>query len=179
LRIADMPGAGATAPLCAPILDLLAKGEAGHDAIAALPACRAVAPALLNEALARLVEAGQIAALSGPPPRDFDPARRFNRQIIAAARQGRIHGHLAAPAIRAGVAVDDFALLALAAHEEGATAPEQAAQCGLEMVARLGRRPCHDGAPIDDDGAALAFLEARLRPYCDHWISIWRDLGII
>ncbi|MBB4198821.1 hypothetical protein GGD83_002630 [Rhodoblastus sphagnicola] len=25
----------------------------------------------------------------------------------------------------------------------------------------------------------MACLEARLKPYCDRWISVWRDLGVV
>ncbi len=181
LRIAEIPagGDGAARALLAPLLDRLAQGPAEWAGLAGLGPCRAAGPAVLREALALLVEAGQIAPLSCAPPADRAPARRFNRLVVERARNGRLHGHLACPATRGGLAVDEFALLALAAHFDGAGNAEQAAKLGLETVKKLGRRPSAEGAILDGDAEAVAMLRVKLKPYIEHWIPFWRRCGMI
>jgi SAM-dependent methyltransferase len=181
-RRADFPAAAKNPArgLLAPLLDRLAEGEAGFAELAGLPQCRGEKPDVLREALALLVEAGQILALTRAPPENFAPARRFNRLVVDRARKGRVHGHLASPVARGGLPVDDFALLALSAFFDGAAGDtEQAARRGLEIVDALGCRPAENGIVLTDDARAIAFLAARLAPYVEDWIPVWLNLGVI
>ncbi|MGO8738999.1 methyltransferase regulatory domain-containing protein [Rhodoblastus sp.] len=181
-RVADFPAAenSLARPLLAPILDRLAGGRATYAELAELPECRGKGAEIQREALALLVEAGQVIALMRPPAEDFEPARRFNREVVERARKGRLYGHLASPVARGGLPVDDFALLALAAFFDGAAGDvEQAARRGLEIVAGLGRRPAENGIALTDDARALDFLAARLAPYVADWIPVWRNLGVL
>jgi hypothetical protein len=162
------------------LLDRLGTASASFDQLAALEACRGAAPETLREALALLIEAGQIVALTRPPAEDGAPARRFNREVVERARRGCVHGHLASPVARGGLPVDEFGLLALAAFFDGEAQDSlQAARRGLEIVTRLDRRPAENGAPIEDDARAEAFLADRLAPYIEDWFDVWRRLGAI
>ena len=181
LVTAEFPGSGGSSrPLLAPILTRLAEGGASGRELAELAACRGAGPEILREALANLVEAGQVSPLFWPPAADFEPARRFNRVVVDCARKGLVFGHLASPVTRTGFRIDDFGLMALAALADGdAGDARRAARCGLAMVAGLGRRPAENGAPIEDDAKAEAFLAERLAPYIEDWFAVWRQLGAI
>lgn len=180
--VADFPGAAESSAknLFAPILTLLAQDEASIKTLSEVNQCVHATPEILREALALLVESGQVMPLLGPPAPDFGPAQRFNRMVVDCARRGLVFGHLASPVSRTGIRVDDFGLMALAALFDGeANDVQRAAKHGLAMVTRLGRRPAENGAPIEDDARAEDFLAARLAPYINDWFNVWRRLGAV
>lgn len=163
-----------------PIADRLAQGIASFDDLLALPAFGEGAVDRLVECLALLIHSGQVLPIVAPVLVDPEPARRFNRMIVAHARAGRLYGFLASPVAGTGVRVDDFGLLTLAAVFDGkADTPADAARHGLSIITALGRRPLDQGRPIEDDEAATAFLAARMGAVIEDDVPLWRRLGML
>ncbi len=164
----------------APIADRLAQGVAGFEELLALPAFGEGAVASLVECLALLVHSQQVLPVIASPSVDQEPAKRFNRMVVAQARTGRLYHHLASPVAGTGVRVDDFGLLTLAAVFDGkAQTPAVAAQHGLSIITALGRRPMDQGKTIDDDGEATEFLAKRMAPILEDDVPLWQSLGML
>lgn len=166
--------------LYAPIADRLATGPAGFDDLLALAAFGESRIGMLIECVTLLVHSGQVLPIVTPGATDTAPAVRFNRLIVEDARGGIIRDNLASPLTRTGIAVNDFALLALTAWLDGKGADaSSAAQHGLDVLNRLGRRPRRDQIPIEDDAEAVAFLAGHMRPILARSIPIMRRLGVV
>jgi hypothetical protein len=163
----------------AAVADVLARGIATFDELLALHAFGQSGADLLVDCLALLIHSGQVLPLIDNGKSNVGPAQRFNRVVIERARNGRPYGHLAAPAVRSGIPVDEFGLLALAALCDGHAEPEGAALHGLSILAGLGRRPLREGRPIEDERAAIAFLAERMIPVFEEQIPLWRRLGAL
>jgi len=163
----------------AAVADVLAQGIATFDELLALAAFGQSGADLLVDCLALLIHSGQVLPLVDNGKSNVQPAQRFNRVVVERARNGRPYGHLAAPNVRTGIPVDEFGLLALAALVDGHAEPEAAALHGLSILAGLGRRPLRENRPIEDDGAAIAFLAERMIPVFEEQIPLWRRLGAL
>ncbi len=163
----------------AAVADVLARGIASFDELMALPAFGQSRVDLLVDCLALLIHSGQVLPLPNNDTPDVEPARRFNRVVIARARTGRLYGHLAAPIARTGVPVDEFGLLALTALSDGHVKPAGAARHVLSMLAIRDQRPHRENVPIEDDGEALAFLAERLKSVFEEQMPLWRSLGAL
>jgi SAM-dependent methyltransferase len=163
----------------AAVADVLAQGVATFDELLALPAFCQSGADLLVDCLALLIHSGQVLPLIDNGKSKVEPAQRFNRVVVERARNGRPYGHLAAPAVRTGIPVDEFGLVGLAALFDGHTEPEAAALHGLSILAGLGRRPLRENRPIEDESAAVAFLAERMIPVFEEQIPLWRRLGAL
>ncbi|MET0723574.1 MAG: class I SAM-dependent methyltransferase [Tardiphaga sp.] len=161
-----------------PLADRMVDG-AGLDELAHLPAVADAPFERLLQALVLLVESRQVHLVPVADGIDVEPARRFNRMVVDAARRGVVYGHLASPVTGSGVAVSDLDLLALAAIADGAALdPEMIARRGLAIIAALGRRPMRDGVAIWDDVEAIEFLAEPMRHVVEHSLPLWQRLGI-
>jgi len=168
------------AELYGPLADRLALRPTAFQDLLTEPPFDALGATSLIECLCILVDSRQVFPVADGPQRDAAPAKRFNRLVVDAARQGRIYSHLASPATGSGVAVDDFDLLALAALFDGAsTEPAALAQRGFEIVSALGRRPTRDGAEIEDEAEAVASLVEPMRRAAEEKLPVWRRLEIL
>jgi SAM-dependent methyltransferase len=115
----------------ASVIALLAQKIASFDELLALPAF-AGSVDLLLDGLALLVHSGQVLPMVTADGVDQAPAQRFNRVIVARARNGQRYGHVAAPVARTGVPVDEAGLMELAAaladepgeHNQGSKAAQ-------------------------------------------------------
>ena len=163
-----------------PIADCLAAGAASFEALLALPAFGESGLANLIECLTLLVHSGQVFPIVGPAASDGAAAARFNRMVVDEARAGIIRDSLASPLTRTGIAVNDFALLALAAWLDGKGADaHMAAQHGLDILKRLGRRPRRDQIEIEDDAEAVNFLAEHMNQILGESIPVMRRLGVV
>ena len=166
------------ADLYGPLADRLAQGLVDFGELVDLPAFSGE-PERLVECLSLLIDSQQAYAVPAGQTVDAGPARRFNRMVVDAARQGRVHGWLASPVTGTGLPVNDFDLLALAAILDGvALEPTSLAHRGLAIVAALGRRPVRDGVPIETDAEAVAFLIEPMRRVIEEDLPVWRRLGV-
>ena len=163
-----------------PIVDRRAEKPATLDELVALPAFGEGRVGMLLDCLCLLVHSGQVAPVIASDGIDKEPAQRFNRMIVDFARTGRVYGTLASPVLRSGVPVRDFSLLALAALFDGkGDDAAMAATHALSILKILGRRPIKDGALIEDDGDAIAFLISNFRPILEDDVPLWRRLGML
>jgi SAM-dependent methyltransferase len=161
-----------------PLADLLVDG-ADWQALAELPAFASAPPDRLLNCLVLLIDSRQVHAMPISHRIDVEPARRFNRMVIDAARRGVVYGHLACPVTGTGIAVSDFDLLALAAIADGtALDPQTLAERCFAIIAALGRRPLRDGAPIADHAEAIAFLVPSMQYIVEQNLPLWRRLRI-
>jgi SAM-dependent methyltransferase len=166
--------------LYGPIADRLAQGPASFGDLIALPTFGESGIAALTECLMLLVHSGQVLPVLPPTDVDTAPARRFNHMVVDQARAGRVFDNLASPVTRTGIPVTDFGLLSLMALFDGSGEdPPTAAEHGLAILKRLGRRPHKDRRPIEDDGAAVAFLAEHMTPVIEESIPLWRRLGML
>lgn len=162
-----------------PIVDRLAQSAASFEELAIASGLGSKLE-LLTECLTLLVHSGQVLPVMSSSQADAAPAKRFNRVVIEEAREGRVFGSLAAPVIRTGIPVPDFALLALSALLDGSGhMPHAAAQHGLKILKALGRRPMKDLQPIENDNDAIDFLVEHMQPILEEAVPVWRRLGII
>lgn len=166
--------------LYAPIADALAQQPRSFGELLSLPAFGEGQADALTECLVLLVHSGQVIPALQPAAADAKPARRFNRMVVNAAREGRMYDSLACPVTRTGIPVTDFGLLALVAVFDGQARDHlDAARYGLSILKRLDRRPRRGGQPIDDDKEAIAFLAEHMRPIIEELIPLWRQLGVL
>jgi len=166
--------------LYGPLADRLAEKIATLDELVALPAFGDQKIGMLLDCLCLLVQSGQVAPVIAADGINKEPAQRFNRMIVDFARTGRVYAALAAPVLRSGVLVRDFALLALAALFDGkGDDATMAAKHALSILKILGRRPIKDGALIEDDGKAIDFLIANFQPILADEVPVWRRLGML
>jgi len=162
-----------------PIVERLAEQQARFDDLLALPAFGEGNLTALLECLTLLVHSGQVLPLIGQPHVDREPARRFNRVIVEALRNGRAYHHLAAPVVRTGLPVPDFGLLTLSALFEGKDDAVSAARHARPLLEALGRRLVKDGRPIESDSEAEAFLVEQIGGILEDYIPLWRRLGCL
>jgi SAM-dependent methyltransferase len=163
----------------AAVADVLAQRIASFDELLSLPAFGPGGVDLLVDCLALLIHSRQVLPIADSTVPDAAPAQRFNRVVVARARAGQRYSHLAAPFARTGIPIDEFGLLALAALFDGHAQPAGAARHALSMLASRGRRPHRDNAPIEDDGAATAFLAERIELVLQEQLPLWRGLGAL
>jgi SAM-dependent methyltransferase len=164
--------------LYAPLVDRLDQSAASFEELANASGLGNRIP-LLTECLTLLVHSGQVLPLMASDA-DAAPAKRFNRMVIEEAREGRVFGSLAAPAIRTGIPAPDFAILALSALLDGSGhQPHAAAQHGLNVLKALGRRPMKDMQPIEGDSDAIDFLAEHMQPILDEGVPVLRRLGAL
>jgi hypothetical protein len=163
----------------AAVADMLAQRIATFDELLSLPAFGHDRGDLLTECLALLIHSGQVLPVPDGAVPDAAPAQRFNRMVIARARAGQRYGHLAAPFVRTGIPVDEFGLLALAALSDGYGEPPAAARHALSALVGRGQRPRQKDTPIEDDGAAMAFLTERIELVLREQLPLWRRLGVL
>lgn len=165
--------------LYAPLVDRLDQSAASFEELVEASGL-GTRIGLLTECLTLLVHSGQVLPVMTSAEADAAPAKRFNRMVIDEAREGRVFESLAAPAIRTGIPVPDFALLALAALLDGrGHEPHAAAQHGLTILKALGRRPMKEMQPIEDDNEAVDFLAEHMRPILAEAVPLWRRLGML
>jgi SAM-dependent methyltransferase len=165
--------------LYAPLIDRLDRSGATFEELLNVSGLGESRVGLLMECLTLLVHSGQVFALSGSDA-DIEPAKRFNRAVIACAREGTVFENLAAPLLRSGVPVSDFGLLALSALLEGkGHNAEAAGKHGLTILNALGRRPLKDLQPIERDNDAIDFLAEYMQPILEEAVPVWRGLGAI
>jgi SAM-dependent methyltransferase len=166
--------------LYGPIVDRLAENPATLDELVALPAFGEGRVSILLDCLCLLVHSAQVSPMIAAEGIDQEPAQRFNRMIVDFARTGRIYGALASPVLRTGVGVRDLGLLALAALFDGkGDDAAMAAKHALSILKVLGRRPMKDGALLEDDGDAMAFLISNFRTILEDDVPLWRQLGML
>jgi hypothetical protein len=166
--------------LYAPIVNQLADKPATLDELTALPPFGEGKVGMLLDCLCLLVHSGQVAPVLNSSGNDKAPAQRFNRAVVDYARTGRVYGGLASPVLRSGVGVRDLGLLAMAAVFDGkGDDAAMAAQHAMSILKVLGRRPIKDGAMIQDDGDAIAFLISAFRPILEDEIPVLRTLGVL
>lgn len=164
--------------LYGPIADRLASRITGFEELLRLPPFGEERINMLIECLTLLVHSGQVLPVTAPAVSDPSAAARFNRMVVAQAREGVIHDNLASPVTRSGIPVTDFGLLALAAWLDGqAQNPDVAARHGLAILTRLGRRPLKDRVAIDRDDEAVAFLAEHMNLEQSIWAL--RRLGLV
>lgn len=165
--------------LYAPLVDRLDQSAASFEELLHASAL-GERVGLLTECLTLLVHSGQVLPVMASAEADGAPAKRFNRMVIECAREGRVFDNLAAPVIRTGIPVPDFALLALSALLDGnGHQPHAAAQHGLKILKALGRRPMKNLQPIEDDNEAIDFLAEHMQPILTEAIPLWRRLGML
>jgi hypothetical protein len=163
--------------LYVPIMNLLAQKNASFDEMLALPTFGEDKIGLLLDCLTLLVHSGQVLPVIAIPT-DVEPAQRFNRMVIDHSRTGRIYHHLASPLARTGIPVTDFGLLTLAAIIDGKDGVDAVARHAMSILNILGRRPMRDGVPLNDEHEATAFLIEQMKPILDHYVPLWRRLGV-
>jgi hypothetical protein len=165
--------------LYAPLVDRLDQSAASFEELLHASAL-GERVGLLTECLTLLVHSGQVLPVMASAEADGAPAKRFNRMVIECAREGWVFDNLAAPVIRTGIPVPDFALLALSALLDGSGhQPHAAAQHGLKILKALGRRPLKNLQPIEDDNEAIDFLAEHMQPILTEAIPLWRRLGML
>ncbi|TMJ01412.1 MAG: hypothetical protein E6G97_16140 [Alphaproteobacteria bacterium] len=165
--------------LYAPLVDRLDRSAATFAELLAVSELGESRIGLLMECLTLLVHSGQVFPLSGSDA-DTEPAQRFNRAVIACAREGTVFDNLAAPLLRSGVPISDFGLLALSALLEGkGHNPDAAGTHGLAILKALGRRPLKELQPIERDNDAIDFLARHMQPILEEAVPVWRRLGAI
>lgn len=165
--------------LYGPLADRLAGTGATIAELAALPVFAGRFEKLLH-CLVLLIDSHQACVVLPVHNINPEPARRFNRVVIEAARQGRFYGHLASPVAGTGIPVANVNLLAQAAICDGAALePEALAQRVLATLSALGRRPVRDAIAIDDDAEAIAFLSGSMQRVLEQDLPVWRDLGLL
>jgi len=168
------------ADLYSPIIDQMLDRNAPFETLAALPQFGAGRLGTLLDCLILLVQSGQVLPIVSGSAIDHEPAKRLNRLIIENAKAGRFYRSLAAPAVRAGVNVSEFDLLALSAVFDGkGDTPPQAAQYGLAILKNLGKRPIKDGRLLEDDKVAVEFLVEQFTPVLSDALPVWRRLGVL
>ncbi len=161
------------------VADVLARSNANFDELLALPVFGPGRIELLIECLALLIHSGQVLPIAPDRRPDVRPAQRFNRMIAERARAGQFYQHLAAPTVGTGIPIDEFSALALGAMLDGRADPVAAAERGLAILDRLGRRPRRDDRPIDDDRSAVVFLAERIARVFEEQVPLWQRLGAI
>lgn len=164
-----------------PIIDLLARKVAGFDElVTTFPGPAETKVGRLLDCLALLVSSGQVLPVAPGDAADLEPAQRFNRVVFEAARTGRFFSHLASPVVGGGLPVSDLDLLALAALHDGADEePSALATRARAILLETGRHPVRDGALLDSDSEALAFLAERFEPLVERRLPLWRRLGAL
>jgi len=166
--------------LYAPLVDALSQGPKSFAELLSLSGFGDGQTDALRECMILLVHSGQVMPVVHPAAADVDPARRFNRMVVDAAREGRTYDCLASPVTRAGIPVTEFGLLALVAVFDGKAQDHvEAARHGLSILARRDQRPRHGGQPIEDDQEAIEFLAEHMRPILHEAIPLWRRLGAL
>jgi SAM-dependent methyltransferase len=162
-----------------PILDALAGGPAGFDALLEVfPASGNKVPMLLD-CLCLLVSSGQVLPLVVPPAADPAPAQRFNRHVIDNLKAGRLYNAVASPVARTGLPVGEFDLLAMMAAMDGKDDLPGAARHAHKVILGMGRHPIRDGRLLTAESEALAFLEERIAAPFTAGLPVWKLLGVL
>jgi hypothetical protein len=160
-------------------MNLLAQKNASFDEMLALPTFGEDKIGLLLDCLTLLVHSGQVLPVIAIPMADAEPAQRFNRMVIDHSRTGRIYHHLAAPLARTGIPVTDFGLLTLAAIIDGKDGVDAVVRHAMSILNILGRRPMRDGVLLNGEREATVFLAEQMKPILDHYVPLWRRLGVL
>lgn len=145
-----------------PLLALLAADGFQPKSLGQLAAAKAdMNHAQLVQAITLLIGSSHVAVTQSAASIEAmrEPARRFNAQILARARQNSDLLFMASPVIGGGVTVPRLQQMFLVARGEGAATTAELSAAVWGMMNGLGQRIVKDGKPLATDAENIAQLE--------------------
>jgi SAM-dependent methyltransferase len=162
-----------------PVLDRLKQGSAGFAELRLVPALAEVPPLQLAQALALLVESGQVHPMADGGAGQ-SAAHALNGLLIEEARGDDSMQFLAAPALGSGVFVaHPEQLLLLALREVGSDRVDAIRDFVWAQLKAQDKCLIKEGRPLEGDADNLAELERRVRSVLDRRLPLLRRLGVI
>jgi len=160
------------------VFDLLAAGPASLSKLAANARGAAKDPAVLVQALALLVDSGQVKMVSRAHI-DPGPARSLNLAFARELRSGKGIPYIAAPAIGTGVTADLADFGDLLAREQGLELqPATIAGAIWDCIEGTAIRPRKGDQVLQQKSEALPHLAQAAEHLLSEKISIMKTLGI-
>ncbi len=161
-----------------PIVGLLSEASATFREIVQLPALAGATAAAMEQAVALLVGAQQVAPLDGGA-RDEGPAQRFNAVVAGRIEDGETLGYLASPRTGNGVRVSTADLLGHVALLRGVSDLETVVEFSGLVLERAGRRLMKDGKALEAGAETESELRQQLHRYFEQRAKLYRGLGVL